>query len=73
MKTHTTEEVKELQAWFEAQELPKDMQLDKATYIPDLQETVTYLFDQAYICCENPRMQGCILLLEKIKGMLEKR
>ena len=25
------------------------------------------LFEQAYICCNNPKMQGCLLLLENIK------
>lgn len=30
------------------------------------------LFEQAYVCYENPKMQGCLYLLEKIKSNLEK-
>ena len=30
------------------------------------------LFEQAYICYENPKMQGCIWLLKKIKENLVK-
>ena len=28
--------------------------------------------EQAYVCYENPKMQGCLYLLEKIKSNLEK-
>jgi hypothetical protein len=31
------------------------------------------LFEQAYICCNNPKMQGCLLLLENIKKNLEEK
>ena len=29
------------------------------------------LLEQAYICYENPKMQGCILLIKKIKQKIE--
>ncbi len=73
MKTHTIEEVNQLKTWFEAQELPQTMYIDKATYTPNLKETIGMLFEQAYVCYENPKMQGCIILLKKIKANLEKK
>ena len=33
-------------------------------------ETVIMLLEQAYVCYENPKMQGCIRLLEKIKQIV---
>lgn len=71
MKTHTIEEVNELKAWFDAQKLPETMQLNPSTFIPDVPTTVESLFMQAYICYENPKMQGCIVLLKQIKNALE--
>ena len=68
---YTHEEVDLLKAWFDQAELPAEMQLDKAVYIPDVKETVRRLFLQAYVCCENPRLQGCLRLLERIKAHLE--
>ncbi|WP_178791985.1 DUF6965 family protein [Bacteroidaceae bacterium] len=72
-KTYTIEEVDELKKWFDAQTLPTDMRIDKAAYTPNLKDTVDMLFEQAYICYNNPKMQGCLLLLEKIKSNLEKK
>lgn len=71
MKSTTIEELNELKAWFESQELPQTMQIDKATFTPDLKETIDMLFEQAYIYNENPKMQGSILLLKKIKAKIE--
>lgn len=72
-RTHTIEEIDELKAWFEAiqDKLPATMQIDSSAFTPDLKETISMLFEQAYICHENPKMQGCIWLLKKIKGNLE--
>ena len=72
-RTHTIEEIDELKAWFEAiqDKLPETMQIDSSAFTPNLKETISMLFDQAYICYENPKMQGCIWLLKKIKGNLE--
>lgn len=72
-KIYTLDEVKELKKWFDAQTLPQDMQIDKATYTPRLKDTVNMLFDQAFVCHANPKMQGCLILLEKIKSNLEKK
>lgn len=71
-KTYSLEQVNELKEWFEIQTLPKDMHIDKAAYIPNLKDTLDMLFEQALICYNNPKMQGCLLLLEKIKNNLEK-
>lgn len=68
---YTLEEVNQLKTWFEQVELPAEMQLDKSVYIPDVKETVERLFMQAYVCYENPRLQGCLRLLERIKAHLE--
>ena len=48
--THTIEEVNELKDWFDAQQLPETMYIDKATFVPNMKETVDSLFMQAYIC-----------------------
>ena len=72
-RTHTIEEINELKAWFDehASQLPQTMQIDSSAFTPNLPETISMLFDQAYICYENPKMQGCIRLLKKIKGNVE--
>jgi hypothetical protein len=68
---YTIEEVDQLKAWAEQTEFPAEMQLDKAIYIPDVKETVRRLVMQAYVCYENPRLPGCLRLLERIKARIE--
>ena len=70
-KLLTKEELHELKEWFEKQELPKELQLDKATFIPNLSETVRRLLIQSEINYDNPKMQGCIILLLRLKAKLE--
>ena len=72
-RIHTIEEIDELREWFEKvkNRLPETMQIDSSAYTPNLMETISMLFEQAYICYENPKMQGCIYLLKKIKKNLE--
>ena len=70
---YTEEELKTLFKWFDAQVLPDTMQLDNATYIPDVRETLLRLKGQAVLCRENPKMQGCIILLERIKAKLKNK
>lgn len=71
--THTKADVAELKKWFNehADRLPKEMQIAPGLYSPDLFVTIKYLFEQADECYENPRMQGCFFLLDKIKKKLE--
>ena len=72
-RTHTIEEIDELKNWFETNrdKVPATMQIDKSAFTPNLPETISMLFDQAYICYENPKMQGSIRLLMKIKKLIE--
>ena len=72
-RTHTIEEIDELKNWFidNKDKLPQTMQIDSSAFTPDLKETIDMLFEQAYICYENPKMQGCIFLLKKIKKNIE--
>ena len=46
-KIYKKEELKALKDWFANQDLPQGLQVDKATNIPNLKETVARLFDQA--------------------------
>lgn len=68
-KTHTIEQIDELKKWFEAHhdQLPATMQIEPGVYTPHLNNTINMLLEQAYICHENHKMQGCILLLKKIQ------
>lgn len=70
---YTLEEVDALKRWFDEQgnNIPSEMAIEKSTYSPNLRLTIQMLFEQAYICYNNPKMQGCLLLLEKIKSNLE--
>lgn len=70
-KSYTEQYCKELQEWFNNQNLPKEMWINNATYSPDLRASVDMLLEQAFICRENPKMHGCIYLLEAIKKKLE--
>ena len=70
---YTLEEVDALKRWFDEQgnNIPSEMAIEKSTYSPNLRLTIQMLFEQAYICYNNPKMQGCLLLLEKIKSNIE--
>ena len=72
-KVYTVEEVDELKKWFDNQTLPQSMQINSSAYSPDFKDTVAMLVEQAYICCDDPKMQGCLLLLEDIKKNLEEK
>ena len=66
---YTLEEIDELKQWFEVhmEEIPESMQIEAGVFTPDLQNTINMLLEQAYICYNNPKMKGCILLLKKIQ------
>lgn len=74
-QTYTTEELNELKEWFKNHKniIPQTMQINSSAFTPNLPDTIQMLLEQAYICCENPKMQGCIRLLEKIKNNLEEK
>lgn len=70
--THTLEEIEELNTWFEENKsrIPAGMHINTSTYSPNLEETIKRLLEQAYTCYNNPKMQGCILLLKQIQKKL---
>ncbi|MDD6892145.1 MAG: hypothetical protein PUD47_08755 [Bacteroidales bacterium] len=70
-RTTSKEELEAMKAWLDSHPLPDALQLDEATYIPDLKTTVGRLMTQAYLCHENPSMQGSILLLRRIVALLQ--
>lgn len=70
-KVYTREELAGLEEWFKERQLPESIQLDKATFIPDVRDTLERLIMQAEINCDNPKMQGPIYLLERLKAKLE--
>lgn len=71
--THTIEEIDELKDWFIANKdkCPKSMQIDRCSFSPDLSRTLDILFAQAYACHANPKMQGSILVIKKIRQNIE--
>ena len=71
MKPHTLDELNELKVWFDSHEVPESLQVDKSTYIPNVRKTVNALLGQAQYFYSNPKMQGGIMLVEKIKSILE--
>lgn len=71
MKKYEKEQIDELVGWFKNQtNLPSELKLDNATYIPNLQNTLEALYMQAYVAEGNSRMFGSIHLLERIKEKL---
>lgn len=70
-KLYTREELHELEEWFNNVQLPESIQLDKATFIPNVKDTLSRLILQAEINCDNPKMQGAIYILERLKAKLE--
>ena len=70
-KIYKKEDMKAFKYWFDNLDLTQFLQVDKASNTPNLKETVARLFDQAEACFENPKMQGCLILLENIKAKLE--
>lgn len=74
-RTHTTQDVEDLKEWFEnhSAEIPKTMQIDTSAFSPNLRETINMLLEQAYVSCENPKMQGSIRILQKIKTRIEEK
>ena len=50
-RTYTQEEVNELKKWFDSQELPPTMQIDKAAFTPNLKDaTKIPKCRDAFIC-----------------------
>lgn len=70
-KIYTREELNALEEWFNTHELPKELQLNKSTFIPNVSETVRRLLIQSKIYVDNSKMQGSIQILQDLKEKLE--
>ncbi len=70
-KIYTREELNTLEEWFNTHELPKELQLNKSTFIPNVSETVRRLLIQSKIYVDNSKMQGSIQILQDLKEKLE--
>lgn len=70
-KIYTKQDADALCDWFKSRELPKSLQVDKATFIPNLRITVDSLCECTQRYWNNPRMAGYLLQLDKIKKVLE--
>ena len=73
LRRYTEEEVDELAQWFidHEKDLPPTIQLDKATKLCDVKYTVNCLIIQAKKNFHNPNLYGGIIVLEKVKKMIE--
>ena len=72
-KQYTEEEIADLKKWFEEHKdkLPSTLQLDTATFIPNVEQAVRQLMDIADIHRHNPTFSGQIYLLYRIKEKIE--
>lgn len=73
-ESYSEEELNEMIIWFNnhADELPKEMQINKAAFTPDLKLTVESCIMQAQQCLGNYKMEGAFLLLKQIRANIKK-
>ncbi len=77
-KHYTDEEINETVEWFKSHmdELPDSLQLDKATFIPDLRKTVPLYFDIAAEHKDNAtyaaQIRHLFLMREAVESILNK-
>ena len=73
-KSYSEEKLNEMIVWFNnhADELPKEMQINKAAFTPDLKLTVESCIMQAKQCLGNYKMAGAFRMLQQIRENLEK-
>lgn len=73
-ESYSEEELNEMIIWFNnhADELPKEMQINKAAFTPDLKLTVESCIMQAKQCLGNYKMAGAFRMLQQIRENLEK-
>ena len=72
-ESYSEEELNEMIVWFNnhADELPKEMQINKAAFTLDLKLTVESCIMQAKQCLGNYKMAGAFRLLQQIKAKIE--
>ena len=71
VKIYSKEEIEEMKGWLQTHDLPQSLQLDKATYISNVKETLESLFEQVDAAYNIPQLQGYANLLSRIKAKLE--
>ena len=71
-ESYSEEELNEMIVWFNnhADELPKEMQINKAAFTPNLKLTVESCI-MAKQCLGNYKMAGAFRLLQQIKAKIE--
>ena len=72
-KSYSEEELNEMIAWFNnhANKLPKEMQINKAAFTPNLKLTIESCIMQAKQNLGNYKMAGAFRLLQQIGENLE--
>lgn len=72
--TYSEEDLNEMIVWFNnhANEFPKEMQINKTVFTPDLKLTVESCIMQAKQCLGNYKMGRAFRLLQQIRENLEK-
>ena len=72
-ESYSEEELNEMIVWFNnhADELPKEMQINKAAFTPNLKLPVESCIMQAKQCLGNYKMAGAFRLLQQIKAKIE--
>ena len=72
-KSYSEEELNEMIAWFNnhANKLPKEMQINKAAFTPNLKLTIESCIMQAKQNLGNYKMGGSFLILKQIRANLE--
>lgn len=68
---YSQEEVRELINWFNNYDLPQSLQINTATYCPDLKATINAVRNQAIKHHENRIFNYAVRLLYEIKNKLE--
>lgn len=73
-ESYSEEELNEMIVWFNnhADELPKEMQINKSAFTPDLRLTVESCIMQAQQCLGNYKMAGAFRMLQQIREKIEK-
>ena len=72
-KQYNPEEIKEVTEWFKAHEeqMPKMLDVDKATHISDFPLTVNHYIDIAHAHIENATYSGQIYFLFKMRDAMK--
>lgn len=72
-ESYSEEELNEMIIWFNnhTNELPKEMQINKAAFTPDLKLTIESCIMQAKQNLGNDKMGGPFLILKQIRANIE--